>query len=563
MLSDKDARCCNGATERNWRGSIAGRIARHTKGKIKTIAYSITLISIKNISHNPFIHHPITRQRVAKAWLDMTSGTGRDSKSAFGNALFTEPLLATSPDGMVIVRDISFASLNEHILLPFHGRCHIAYLPKNGVILGLSKLARVTRLLASRIQSQSALTASLLAAVSKEVRPLGIAVIVQATHLGHSDDDEVEEEGIPLPSPLCRVKPNNPVLTAAVGGLFAHTHTLNSNGLIQECAALLGIPFKSLEESLLHNKNSNINSNSTREDDDSKTTTTEPPSTNIRELEEAVTCLIQGVGDTPDRPGLVGSEHRYITWLQSATAGYSMSLEPSPTSVTREVVRGGRDDDGTPSTTILMVHDDSSENSPICVDNGGGSSSLFCDDTSSDDVMLASPPPPPALGTAATCIAGIERYMGRFMSQCEHHLLPFYGTVRIAFQRRRRRQGDGDGLVVGNKSGNVGTSNGHHHENNNNDDDDQNNQILQYIVDVYSKRLQVQERLGQQIADAVMMNSHLQASEVLVLCESAHMCMVARGVEEHASSTVTTAARGGWASSAQQRGIALRALLAQ
>ena len=90
--------------------------------------------------------------------------------SAFGTALFHEPIVSAGSDGLVIVRDITFAALSEHTLLPFHGRCHIAYVPRHGVVLGLSKLARVTKCLAARLQTQQAFTERLIAAVAEEVR---------------------------------------------------------------------------------------------------------------------------------------------------------------------------------------------------------------------------------------------------------------------------------------------------------------------------------------------------------------------------------------------------------
>lgn len=92
------------------------------------------------------------------------------SRSAFGTALFHEPIVCSGSDGLVIVRDITFAALSEHTLLPFHGRCHIAYVPRHGVVLGLSKLARVTKCLAARLQTQEAFTERLIAAVAEEVR---------------------------------------------------------------------------------------------------------------------------------------------------------------------------------------------------------------------------------------------------------------------------------------------------------------------------------------------------------------------------------------------------------
>lgn len=121
---------------------------------------------------------------MAKAWLDMTRGYRQECKTAFGTALFHEPVVAAGSEGLVVVRDITFAALSEATLLPFHGRCHIAYVPSGGVVLGLSKLARVTKCLAARLQTQQQFAERLVAAVQAEVAAAGVAAVVQAVHLG-------------------------------------------------------------------------------------------------------------------------------------------------------------------------------------------------------------------------------------------------------------------------------------------------------------------------------------------------------------------------------------------
>jgi GTP cyclohydrolase I len=155
-------------------------------------------------------------QRVAKAWLDMTRGYRQECKSAFGTALFHEPTVAAGADGLVVVRDITFAALSEATLLPFHGRCHIAYVPAGGVVLGLSKLARVTKCLAARLQTQQQFAERLVAAVQAEVAAAGVAAVVQAVHLGCG------------PAPLANT-------TVATCGCFARP----ASGQLQEFLALL------------------------------------------------------------------------------------------------------------------------------------------------------------------------------------------------------------------------------------------------------------------------------------------------------------------------------------
>ncbi len=86
-----------------------------------------------------------------------------------GGALFHEPAVDAACGGLVIVRDIDFASTSEATLLPFYGRCHLGYLPSQGVVLGLSKVARLVSMLAKRLQTQERFTQELLAAFDSEV----------------------------------------------------------------------------------------------------------------------------------------------------------------------------------------------------------------------------------------------------------------------------------------------------------------------------------------------------------------------------------------------------------
>ena len=91
--------------------------------------------------------------------------------SVLGSALFHEPLVANGCGGVVIVRDIEFASTSEADLLPFYGRCHIGYVPSQGVVLGLSKVARLARMYARRLQTQERFTHELLQAFEAHVHP--------------------------------------------------------------------------------------------------------------------------------------------------------------------------------------------------------------------------------------------------------------------------------------------------------------------------------------------------------------------------------------------------------
>lgn len=118
-----------------------------------------------------------TPRRVAQSLRFLTSGYEADLDSVINGALFT-----VEYSEMVIVRDIDFYSLCEHHLLPFFGKCHVAYLPNRRVI-GLSKLPRVVDLFARRLQVQERLTSQIAEALREKVDPLGVAVVMEATHL--------------------------------------------------------------------------------------------------------------------------------------------------------------------------------------------------------------------------------------------------------------------------------------------------------------------------------------------------------------------------------------------
>ena len=118
-----------------------------------------------------------TPKRVEKALKFLTSGYHADVDTVMNNALFT-----VDYNEMVIVKDIDFYSLCEHHLLPFFGRCHIAYIP-NGKVIGLSKIPRLVEVFARRLQIQERMTNQIAETIREKIAPLGVAVVVEATHL--------------------------------------------------------------------------------------------------------------------------------------------------------------------------------------------------------------------------------------------------------------------------------------------------------------------------------------------------------------------------------------------
>ena len=118
-----------------------------------------------------------TPERMAKAMQYLTQGYEMDAKAILDSAKFKE-----SVSEMILVKDIELYSMCEHHLLPFFGKAHIAYIP-NGYITGLSKLARVVDVYARRLQVQERLTTQILDAIKETLQPLGVAVVIEASHL--------------------------------------------------------------------------------------------------------------------------------------------------------------------------------------------------------------------------------------------------------------------------------------------------------------------------------------------------------------------------------------------
>lgn len=118
-----------------------------------------------------------TPHRVANALFFLTRGYAEDPVEVINNALFHE-----KHDEMIIVKDIGLYSLCEHHMLPFFGKAHIAYMP-NDCVIGLSKIARVVEIFARRLQVQERLTQEIANTLEKTLKPKGVAVVIEASHL--------------------------------------------------------------------------------------------------------------------------------------------------------------------------------------------------------------------------------------------------------------------------------------------------------------------------------------------------------------------------------------------
>jgi GTP cyclohydrolase I len=118
-----------------------------------------------------------TPERVAKAMQFLTQGYQQNANAILESAKFHEEV-----SEMVIVKDIELYSMCEHHMLPFYGKAHVAYIP-NGWITGLSKIARVVDVYSRRLQVQERLTHQILNAIKETLNPVGVAVVIEASHL--------------------------------------------------------------------------------------------------------------------------------------------------------------------------------------------------------------------------------------------------------------------------------------------------------------------------------------------------------------------------------------------
>ena len=118
-----------------------------------------------------------TPERVAEAFTFLTSGYQADVEQILQSAIFNEKY-----DEMVVIKNVDFYSLCEHHLLPFFGKCHVAYIP-DGKIIGLSKVPKIIEAFSRRLQVQERLTNEISSSIAETIYPKGVAVVIEAFHL--------------------------------------------------------------------------------------------------------------------------------------------------------------------------------------------------------------------------------------------------------------------------------------------------------------------------------------------------------------------------------------------
>ncbi|MFS8581775.1 MAG: GTP cyclohydrolase I FolE [Limnochordales bacterium] len=184
----------NTSNEQHNHGASRSRIDKEAiEGAVRTI--------LKAIGEDPDREGLVdTPARIARMYEEIFAGMHDDV------AKHLEVRFEADHDEMVLVRDISFYSLCEHHMVPFFGKAHVAYIPKDGRVTGLSKLARVVQAFARRLQLQERMTSQIADTLMEHLKPMGVAVVVEAEHLCMS------MRGVRQPGHL--------TVTSAVRGIF-------------------------------------------------------------------------------------------------------------------------------------------------------------------------------------------------------------------------------------------------------------------------------------------------------------------------------------------------------
>lgn len=185
-----------------------------TDALIKNYRENITLLG-EDADREGLIKTP---ERIAKAMQFITQGYHQDAEAILNSAKFHEEV-----SEMIVVKDIELYSMCEHHMLPFFGKAHVAYIP-NGYITGLSKIARVVDVFSRRLQVQERLTTQILDAIKQSLNPLGVAVIVEASHLCMMMRGVSKQNSVTTTSAFYGEFEKNPTRTEFLKLVSSHLH---------------------------------------------------------------------------------------------------------------------------------------------------------------------------------------------------------------------------------------------------------------------------------------------------------------------------------------------------
>jgi GTP cyclohydrolase I len=557
-----------------------------------------------------------TPKRVAKAMTFAMKGYGKTARDALGTALFQEPTLSRpitmteknstgeeeesavesqkerhkkqegEDASVILVRDVPIFSTSSTSMMPFYGVVHVGYVPKDGYILGLSKVARVAEVFARRMQNPDGLAREIAEAVGEVACASGVGVILETTQLGPRKLDasassarNVTRYGVGcLSVSTGGEKFDRPL------GMTNDTEDYEDEecceGRWAEFEGLLGMGRAKIQETLLPSGNSSQRSTSSSERERLKAPPKKALEASVRLLKaiglksayEASTStssesLLVDSGDDDDDNDDDGDDDDECVDDDIAMRDNNSALAddislssytsfegrtqtpPSPSNLSTSLVANDRtrNDKKTsknihkrmPSSVVRCRSIDEPFSLARCAFNYASmmSESVCGRDVSLEQTvrqnasMSSSSSPTSAFGrcfsstsTSDVTELKIERDL-LLTTTCEHHLLPFHGVVHVAYWHS-------PGLELDRK-------------------------LVQAIVSRQGSRLQVQERLTSDLADdferVIGSHANADAAGVMICISAAHMCMASRGVEKTGSSTCTVATRGKFTSSAKAR----------
>uniref|UniRef100_A0A0D6R084 GTP cyclohydrolase 1 n=1 Tax=Araucaria cunninghamii TaxID=56994 RepID=A0A0D6R084_ARACU len=446
-----------------------------------------------------------TPLRVAKAFRDGTRGYCQTIKDIVGGALFPEAGIESGAGcgggsgGLVVVRNIDLFSYCEACLLPFKVRLHVGYISSEQRVVGLSKLSRVAEAFAKRLQAPQRLADEVSKTLYDTIRPLGVAVVLECWHIQFPGLDgnsyEIKSHNKEMCGwmyfPIC-----------AGSGLFED----ESSDVWDEFFAVLSLGGINIEkpcfnESVLQKRNW-------------------CPFLEVDDLQLAIVN-----GRIPDNSELrcnghgpkrfCGINSQLISKLQPKLGvSYSMmitAVESIISAVGEDPRREGLQD--TPFRFVWWLLN-------FCRRKPGFQVNGF-DWNITDSQWRPSSPAAVLANTEAVCSTFLLEIDVPFFSQCEHHLLPFFGVAHIGYFCSKEENQQLDRSKI--------------------------NAIVQF----FSHKLQVQERLTKQIAETVA--STCNTVGVMVVLEARHICMLSRGIEKIGSCTATVAVLGKFATDSAAR----------
>eukprot|EP00250_Pteridium_aquilinum_P009319 c18593_g1_i1 orf=515-2194(-) len=444
-----------------------------------------------------------TPLRVARAFAFATKGYRQMAKDLVGGALFPEAGVeagsgfAGGLGGMVVVRSIDQFSLCGSCLLPFKVCCHIAYISSGYQVVGLSKLARIADMFARRLQNPQTLADQICQGLSDTIKPTGVAVVLQSWHLpipgSHHDVNSSESMFL------------HPTVTFAGKGQFED----KNGGAWPYFLAMLRLEGTSISKVDITECNGvakkvwcpcvKLDMESTDES-------------------QAILALPHSNGNSMYRNGRINGEHSaHLSPSALTRPAEKFSAMVAAVEVIIEVIVGGTlKEDLRPTAkrfTRWLLHFKRGHQLSECAFRDKGANG---DATSMNGHSLSRVPElsvSPREGVHDSRV--LAELNAPFCSLCEHHLLPFFGKAHIGY------------FACEAPSEGVDRS------------------TVMEIVEVLGHKLQVQERLTREIAEALAHRFKLES--IIVVLEASHVCMVSRGVEKLGSSTATDAVLGHFA----------------